>query len=75
MHPDDSHSVLRLGYNEETTIETIKEQIKTSIVLLVDVFQKIRKSFMSEDEEPFQIQPTEDWDTVMNLYYSGAVSH
>jgi hypothetical protein len=53
---------------EETTMETIKEQIKTSIVLLVDVFQKIRKSFLS-DEEPFHIQPTEDWDTVMNLYY------
>jgi DNA-directed RNA polymerase subunit L len=68
IHPDDSHSVIRLGYSEETTMETIKEQIKTSIVLLVDVFQKIRKSFLP-DEEPFYIQPTEDWDTVMNLYY------
>lgn len=75
IHPDDSHSVLRLGYQNETTIETIKEQIKTSIVMLVDVFQNIRKSFMSEDAEPFQIQPSEDWDTVMNLYHTNAISH
>lgn len=67
-HPDDSHSVIRLGYSDETTMELIKEQIKTSIVLLVDVFQKIRKSFLP-DEEPFYIQPTEEWDTVMNLYF------
>ena len=68
IHPDDSHSILRLGYMEETNMETIKEQIKTSIVLLVDVFQKIRKSFL-QDEELFYIQPTEQWDAVMNLYF------
>ena len=68
IHPDDSHSIIRLGYSEETNMETIKEQIKTSIVLLVDVFQKVRKSFLP-DEDPFYIQPTEEWDTVMNLYF------
>lgn len=68
FHPDDSHSVIRLGYSDETTLETIKEQIKTSIVLLVDVFQKIRKSFLPDDE-PFNIQPTEEWDNAINLYF------
>lgn len=68
MHPDDSYSIIRVSYNEPVGNETIKEQCKTSIVLLIDVFQKIRHSIIP-DEPLFQVRPTVDWDAVLEKFY------
>ena len=68
MHPDDSYSIIRVSYNEPVGNETIKEECKTSIILLIDVFQKIRRSIIP-DEPLFQVRPSEDWDTVLEKFY------
>ena len=68
MHPDDSYSIIRVSYMESVSFETIKEQCKTSIIILIDIFQKIRKSIIP-DEALFEVRPTEDWDTALELFY------
>lgn len=68
MHPDDSYSIIRVSYIEPTSSETIKEQCKTSIIILIDVFQKIRKLIIP-DEPLFEVRPTEDWDVALELFY------
>ena len=68
MHPDDSYSIIRLSYNEPVGQETIKEQCKTSIILLIDVFQKIRRMIIP-DAPLFEVRPTEDWDVALEKFY------
>jgi len=68
MHPDDSYSIIRVSYKESVGHEIIKEQCKTSIIMLIDVFQKIRNSIIPDDPL-FEVRPREDWDVALEKFY------
>ena len=47
MHPHDSHSIIRVAYNEPVEKSTIKGNLKECIADAMEVFMKIKKDFLS----------------------------
>jgi DNA-directed RNA polymerase subunit L len=45
MHPHDLDSIVRVAYKELTEIPMIKQNLKTSIVEAIQIFQKIADKF------------------------------
>lgn len=46
LHPHDTYGVLRIAYKDPVVLDSIRNDLKTNIVVAVNVIQKIHKEFM-----------------------------
>ena len=47
MHPHDNHSIIRVAYTNSVSKSNVKQNLKACIAAVVQVYQRINKSFVS----------------------------
>ena len=47
MHPHDNHSIIRVAYTKSVSKSNVKQNLKACIAAVVQVYQRINKSFVS----------------------------